>query len=232
MHRNRNKENKVREIAKRPDTPNLTDGLIEALTDLCFYQSPMTDCDLLFVFGSNILHAAIANQITYFLNECTIPTVIISGGIANYEASSFEPLAESQLIFSHIEKINFPTTDFIIENKSKNTLENVAFSRVHFDFSTVRHICFLSHSYASMRSYLTLQKYFKLSKVGNCHIKIPSEISGISIAIDNWYMTAHGRKLVWGEYLRFKTYGIRGDFPISDVLDKMNRVEQHVQGHH
>lgn len=192
-------EDRIREIAKLPDVPFLSDGLITMLSDLCFYQSSIKDSDVLFVFGSNILHKEIANEITRTLNNFKIPTVIITGGIANYSASYFEPIAESELIFSHIDKENFPDTDFIIENKSKNTLENIEFSKSLFDFSDVENITFFSHSYASMRSCLTLKKYCKNTSFRNCQINIPSDIQGILVDIDNWYKTEYGRKLVWGE---------------------------------
>ncbi|KGE16030.1 ElyC/SanA/YdcF family protein [Sphingobacterium deserti] len=226
MLKNHNPENKLREIAKLPDVPDLSDELVIALTNLCFYQSPLTNSDLLFVFGSNILHKEIATEITKIVSEFGIATVVITGGVANYTLSHFEPTAESELILSHINKEAIPHTQFIIENKSKNTLENIAFSKCLFDFSNVRKVTFLSHSYASMRSCLTLKRYCNLASFGNAQIKIPSDILNISVGQDNWYKTAHGRQLVWGEYLRFQTYGERGDFPIKSVLNTMNNVKR------
>jgi len=154
-------ENKIREIAKLPEVPFLSDDLIKNLSDLCFYQSPIMDSNILFVFGSNILHKEIANELTRTLKDFKIPTVVITGGIANYSASYFEPIAESELIFSNIEKEKFPDTHFIIEKESKNTLENVEFSKSLFDFSKVQNLIFFSHSYGSMRSYLTLKNTAK-----------------------------------------------------------------------
>ncbi len=42
----------------------------------------------------------------------------------------------------------------------------------------------------------------------------------------NWFKTGDGRKLIWGEFLRFKTYGARGDFPIVNWC-----IEDIMQGH-
>jgi len=218
-------EDKIREIAKLPNVPYLSDDLIINLSDLCFYQSPITDSDLLFVFGSNIIHKEIANEISRALNDFKIPTVVITGGIANYSASYFEPIAESELIFSNINKEEFSDTHFIIEKESKNTLENIEFSKSLFDFSKVQSVIFFSHSYASMRSCLTLKKYCKNISFSNYQINIPSDIQGIPIDMDNWYKTEYGRKLVWGEYIRFKTYGYRGDFPIREVQTKLSTID-------
>ncbi|SKC10543.1 DUF218 domain-containing protein [Sphingobacterium nematocida] len=225
MQKYNSTEGRIREIAKLPNVPELSDNMIVALSDLCFYQSPVKNSDLLFVFGSNVLHKEIANEISRILFEFQIPTTIITGGIANYSSSYFEPIAESELIFCNIEKDNFPNTQFIIENESKNTLENIEFSNSMFDFSKVQNAIFLSHSYASMRSYLNLKKFCKNADFSNCQIKIPSDIQGIPVDINNWYKTDHGRKLVWGEYLRFKTYGTRGDFPIEEVQNKLSTIE-------
>lgn len=192
-------EDKIREIAKLPNVPYLSDVLIINLSDLCFYQSPITASNILFVFGSNILHKEIANEISRTLIEFKIPTVIITGGIANYSASYFEPIAESELIFSNIAKEKFPETRFIIEKESKNTLENVEFSKSLFDFSKIQNLIFFSHSYASMRSYLTLKKYCKNASFSNYQINIPTDIQGITVDKDNWYKTEHGRRFVWGE---------------------------------
>lgn len=218
-------EDRIREIAKLPNVPYLSDDLITNLSNLCFYQSPITDSNVLFVFGSNILHKEIAKELTRTLKNFKIPTVLITGGIANYSASHFESIAESELIFSNIEKEKFPDTQFIIEKESKNTLENVEFSIPIFDFSKVQNLIFFSHSYASMRSYLTLKKYCKNANFSNYQIDITSEIQGITVGKDNWYKTDHGRKLVWGEYLRFKTYGLRGDFSIKEVQTKLSNID-------
>lgn len=221
---------KIREIAKLPHVPDLSDDLIAGLSDLCFYQSAISNPDLLFVFGSNILHKKIALEITKIVHDFSIQTVILTGGVANYTSSYFEPIPESELIFTNIQEEHFPNTRFIMENESKNSLENIKFSLPLFDFSQVQNIAYISHAYASMRSYLTLKKYAPNSKFGNFQLKIPSEIPGIPVDSNNWYKTDQGRKLVWGEYLRFRTYGSRGDFPIADLLAKLTIIEKHM--HH
>lgn len=132
------------------------------------------------------------------------------------------------MIFLNIKRDNFSNTHFIIENESKNTLENVELSQSLFDFSKVQNVTYFSHSYASKRSCLTLKKYCSNSKFGNFQIDIPSEISEIPVDINNWYKTEHGRMLIWGEYLRFKTYGARGDFPIEEVLNQLSTIEKYI----
>jgi len=225
MQNHNNIKKKNREISKLPNVPKLTEQLIAELSDLCFYESPIKSPELLFVFGSNILHKEIAEEVSKILFDFEIPTVLITGGIANYSSSYFESNAESELIFANIDKDMFSNTHFIIEKESKNTLENIEFSKSLYDFTKVKSVLFFSHSYASKRSYLTLKKYCKKPIYSNFQINIPSEIPEIPVDKDNWYKTEHGRKLVWGEFLRFKTYGSRGDFPIGEVQTKMSTID-------
>lgn len=226
MHKYNRNEERIREISKLPNVPELSDNLIAELSVLCFYQSAVKNPDLLFVFGSNILHKEIAKEISRILHEFQIPTAIITGGVANYNSSYFDSIAESELIFSNINEDNFPDTHFIIEKESKNTLENIEFSNSIFDFYKVQNVIFFSHAYASMRSCLTLKKYCKNTTFSNYQIVIPSENPGVPVDINNWYKTEYGRQLVWGEYLRFKTYGARGDFEIEDVQSKLSTIEE------
>ncbi|WP_413511104.1 YdcF family protein [Myroides odoratus] len=207
----------TREILKHPIPPELTDELITRLTSLCFYNNPIKSADLLFVFGSNILHKKIGQKINELLKTYTFDTILLTGGIANYEGSIFEDLSESKLLLQYISREKFPNTRFIVEKESRNTLENVVYANELFDLSSIKSIAFLSHSYASMRSYLTLKKVCTADYFYNYQIPIPVNQSNPMITQSNWHETQEGKALVWGEYLRFVTYGIRGDFLIEGV---------------
>ncbi|MDR2269505.1 MAG: YdcF family protein [Sphingobacterium sp.] len=189
---------KIREISKFPELPTLSDNLIAGLTELCFYRKTIPAPDIIFVFGSNILHQEIGQQLSELLNKFQVPRVIITGGIANYNSSFYEPIAESELIFKNVPDNDFPNTCFIIENKSTHTLENVDYARALYDFSKAKKITFISHSYSSMRAYLSLKKYCNKTEIGYYPVKVPTDIPNISIDLDNWFETSHGKKLVWG----------------------------------
>lgn len=218
-------EEDSREIPKNPETPDFSADLVAALSDLCFYQGEQDFYDLAFVFGSNILHREIAAEISALLNGQDIATVLITGGIANYRSSFYKYKAESGLILMHIDQENFPHTQFIIENKSKNTLDNVKFSLSTIDFNNFKSIFFLSHAHASMRSYLTLKEYCPKAVFGNFQLLIPSSVDEMPVDRMNWYKTEFGRELVWGEYLRIRYYGNRGDFSIAIIEDKIKKIE-------
>lgn len=219
----------IREILKHPKPPKLTTELVSLLTHLCFYDRPIQSASVLFVFGSNILHQKIGHKINHFLETYSFDTVLLTGGIANYKASFFESTAESELLLHYIPTSKFPQINFIIEKQSRNTLENVVYANELFNFSAIQSLSFLSHSYASMRSYLTLKKVCQATNFYNYPIPIPSKQSGPLITQSTWFETAEGQALVWGEYLRFATYGKRGDFPTQEVDTIVDQIQQHLK---
>lgn len=216
---------KLREINKRPSPPAMSADMLAALTKLCFFSAEPHSADVLFVFGSHIRHREIAHIITDVLHEHPIPTVILTGGIADYKATNYVPQAESSLLFELLPKNEFPNTTFILETASKNTLENVQNAMVLFDFDHVKNSMFISHAYAARRAALTLKGYLPHVTLGNYPVIIPSLDSDFPLSELDWYKTEYGRSIIWGEYLRIKTYGERGDFPIRDVRELMDKVE-------
>lgn len=219
------KAQNVREILKLPKPPQMETQLIAALTDLCFFDRPIQSSELLFVFGSNILHKEIARKITTILNEKKIATVLITGGIADYQASQYQNQAEAELILSHVPVSQFSHINFITETRSKNTLENVINASQLYNLRSVRSVTYFSHSYASMRSFLTLSKYCSAAHFYNYSIPILSTDQEYPITRENWHRTDYGRSLIWGEFLRFDVYGLRGDFPVQSVLKKIKEIK-------
>ncbi len=218
-----------REILKQPNPPKLTTELIQLLTNLCFFNNAMKSADLLFVFGSNILHQEIGQKINSFLKTNSFDTVLLTGGIANYKESFYESVSESELLLRYIAKSEFPQVNFIIEKESRNTLENVVYANELVDLSNIQSIAFFSHSYASMRSYLTLKKVCAAQHFYNYPIPIPTNLLDQRITQFNWFETEKGRALVWGEYLRFLTYGERGDFPIQEVEVLIEQIKTRLE---
>ncbi|WP_244614397.1 ElyC/SanA/YdcF family protein [Elizabethkingia argenteiflava] len=131
-----------REILKYPSPPCLTPDLINLLTQLCFYDKKIESAQLLFVFGSNILHDEIGMKLTNLLRENKFDILLITGGIANYNDSLYENSAESELILKHIPLAEFPKIQLIMERKSKNTLENVRYANSLLNLSTIKKLPF------------------------------------------------------------------------------------------
>ena len=46
------------------------------------------------------------------------------------------------------------------------------------------------------------------------------------IARENWHTFEFGRTRVWGEFLRIKTYGQRGDIEYNEVRELVEEIDQ------
>ncbi|MGN7785630.1 ElyC/SanA/YdcF family protein [Niabella sp. 22666] len=206
-----------REIERHPEVPFFSLKIRELLSGLCFRQDKPQRSDLIFAFGTNIIPEILAGRIEELLGNKIAETVLITGGIANYINTEYKNIPESDLIYSAMDRSKFPGIKFILERRSKNNLENVLFSASKFPFSQANTITCLSHSYASRRSVQTLKRIFP-GTIFSYPYDIPSEKEGINITLNNWWETERGRSLVWGEFLRIRTYGGRGDFPLTAMM--------------
>ncbi|WP_157816122.1 ElyC/SanA/YdcF family protein [Spirosoma pollinicola] len=218
--------NRDREIPRFPLPPLLNQPLIDELTNLCFYQQDRVALvDLLFVFGSNILHNELGQLISQAIDQTEVKRILITGGVARYTDLRIDSVAESERILAAIRYRDRTDLRFMLETNSTNTLENVVEARKAYDFQTSTQLLFIAHSYATMRSYLTLRKFHTQGEITGWPLILPSEIEGYSVSQADWYKSEKGRALVWGEYLRFETYGRRGDFPIQAVEHTLHKIQ-------
>lgn len=214
-----------REISKVPSFPHMDEGLISALTALCFQEESITKSDLLFVFGSNVQHREIAAIISYMMDAELVNEVLITGGIANYNGSFYKALAESEQIKSHIPLEKYTNQKIHTETQSKNIIENIVEAKKIFSFENIKSMTFLSHSYASTRAALSLKRFFPSIQLHCIPLPLPTDFLKYPISKPMWSKTTYGRGLVWGEYLRLQTYGERGDFPIDNIRDALDEVK-------
>lgn len=219
-------QSEKREIEKSPRAPVMFPELIDALTGLCFAEDRKEKADVLFVFGTNIIQQQLAKKICVLLEEGIVKKVIITGGVASYENIILQSIPESELILSHIPTEKFNDVQFIKENNSKNSLENVLEANLIYDFRPDEKIIFMSHSYASMRSKLTLKKICPDKILLSHPYDIPTESKRYPISKKFWWKTVYGQAVVWGEFLRFVKYGERNDFPIDEVQGKLSEVKK------
>lgn len=217
-----------REIKRKPDIPNLTLQSIKLLSELCFKEDTLEKVDLIFAFGTNIAPQILARKIEFLLENKYSESVIITGGIASYNDNHKSSVAESEIIYNYIEKTKIPTNSkFILEKKSKNTIENVLLAKELVDFNKIKSGICLSHSYASRRSVQTLRNIYS-RKIISFPFNIPIDKQNSSyIQCNNWHKTQLGKSLVWGEFLRLKTYGRRKDFPLTKEMEEIiHKIEK------
>lgn len=214
-----------REISKAPQCPKMDPELISVLTDLCFQKESITRTDLLFVFGSNVQHKEMAEIILDLLDRDLTDQVLITGGVPNYEGSFYRRKPESESIITYIPEEKRNGKKIILENLSKNTLENVIEAAKIFSFDQIKSITFLCHSYASTRSALSLRKFFPDINLHCIPFSLPSDNPDYPVNSQHWHKTRYGQSLILGEYMRLITYGTRGDFHISEIGKQLDKVQ-------
>lgn len=132
-------------------------------------------------------------------------------------------MSEAALVSQQIAHLN-DSADIYAEETSKNTLANVTEGLKVFDFSYASSLAFIFPSHGARRGYLNLRKYCPHTDIYQCpyDAHYPNEIEPISRK--NWYYTEHGQRRVWGEYLRIKEYGLRGDIAFDEVADMIAEI--------
>lgn len=202
-----------REISRNPEVPELTIEEINSLTHLCFRDDDRipreTVINVLFAYSTNMSGDRLADAVKGMLSRHPVQTAMVTGGIPDY-ADMNASVPEYRLVLDEIDPGLYPDVRFYYEAASRNMLENVTLALKVWNFSSAPVVCFISKSHAAGRGYLTLKKFLSGDLLQRTY---SAQYPGTSYPItpNNWHTFAFGRQRVWGEYLRIKTYGERGD---------------------
>ena len=216
-------------IPRNPEAPDLDDESIKLLTQLCFRQDDKTErVDLIFVYGTATCSIAkrMARVVLDLLNKNVCDKVIITGGFTNKSDTKKFSKAESDLLIDEIDVDKYNRVEFIIENKSFNMLENVTEALRILDFSNYKKILFIFKSHAAGRGYLTLRKYLPKTEILQKTFNTKYSKAELEINRDNWHTFDFGRSRVWGEFLRIRKYGQRGDIEFDEVKDLVRQIDR------
>ena len=94
-----------------------------------------------------------------------------------------------------------------------------------FDFTGENKIGFIFPSYASQRGYLTLRRFLPRAQIIQFSYDAVYPESGRPISPEKWHTFDFGRRRVWGEFLRIRQYGQRGDIAYGEVKDLVEKIE-------
>ena len=201
-----------REIERTPSVPkDLNKETIEALTELCFRKNDdkFPQLDLIFIFGTAISFDKLKASLEFVLRSTYTKSILITGGVVKYPDSGNSLHSESELIYKSIKDIIPQGTNLLIK-ESQNTLENVLFG-LKLISHPVNHLCAITKSLHVGRTFLTLKK--QLSKT--CLLQRTYDPFYSTIFQDcnaeSWYKYPEFIARVWGELLRIKRYGEKGD---------------------
>ncbi len=221
------------EIERNPVPPDLNETVIRLLTKLCFRKNDnLKKVDGIFVFASIIGIDSLVELIEEIISKKVSNKLFITGGITPKKLAKDLginiKLTEADTLFNELKRKQYKNLEVFIENKSTNTLENVTETLKNPEFRKCKSLLFIFKSHATGRGYLTLKKYFKSEEILQQSFDTKYEQADKIITRDNWYTFAFGRKRVWGEYLRIKTYGSRGDIEYDSVKELIEKIEKEI----
>lgn len=218
----------VRLVEKNPDYPHLSETAIKLLTQLCFKPDELQPADLIVNLSTAThldLPAAIVESI---VNQNLCHTLLSTGGIPDYQDSFPTTFSESLLFLNALKPELKHQLTIYSEEKSRNFKENVIYGLQAIDFSKLKTVIYITKSHASGRAYLTLKKSCPNTQFLAQTYAPP--YNGFRITRENWHRDERGKARVWGEYLRIKIYGSRGDIEYDEVSSLIDQISTETNG--
>jgi len=222
------------EIERNPIAPRLNKKAKELITKLCFrLNDPLKKVDGIFAYSSIIGIDQLAKSLEKNLSKKISNKIFITGGITPKmlakDLKIKAGMTEADTLLNALKLDRYKNLRIFIERKSTNTLENVTETLKNPEFKKCKSLLFIFKSHAAGRGYLTLKKFFKSAEILQQTFDTKYERSNHRITRDNWHSFAFGRNRVWGEYLRIKTYGRRGDIEYNEVKDLVAEIEKEIK---
>ncbi len=221
-------------LPKEPEVPPLEPDQVSRLTDIVFLpEVKPTPCDIVFVFSGT--HPGHWEQAARAYHTGMGKTVIVTGGTSptGVKHSSWADPAEpeSVVIVRELTKRGVPPSDIVSESRSRNTLENVLFAQMAFDFSGVRSAAFVWKNHAAGRQFRTFAQHVS-SAIRPVPFGFDAEYEGQRVGRDNWMASEIGRRRVFGEYLRIVHYGRQGQLlPLVSEIEELSSFVDLNLGH-
>ncbi len=217
----------MKEIERNPEAPQLKPRAIELLTQLCFRQeNSIQKVDAIFAYGTAHFYEDLAKEITSLLHLGITDKVFLTGGIAESGVDLGHQEPESLLTLKTIDHDSFKSVRFFTETKSTNSLENVTETLKFPEFRIAKKILMVFKTHDAGRGYLTLRKFLPEAEIllHSFEVIYPSQTQPISR--DNWHTFKFGISRVWGEFLRIRKYGKRGDIEYAEVRNLVEELER------
>jgi uncharacterized SAM-binding protein YcdF (DUF218 family) len=210
-------------IPKYPDVPKLTIEQIEEITEIVFYKEiEPIKCDAIFVFGGS--HPGNWMKPLEAYQKGLGDHIIATGGgsLANMRHSDwkFGDLSESEVIVKNLIENGVPKDVISHEKSSMHSIANVIEAKKVFDFTRVKSLLFVCKSIGTGRQYRTLTKHLP-SNINFIPYPFDTSFDGqTTITRHNWMENDKSRSLVFGEFLRNMTYGMKGGItaPVQQVV--------------
>ena len=205
---------KYKPIPREIVVEDLSPEEIEHITQTVFVTSDLHPAsDLLFIFGTSTIDGEILESVARDCQQGRFPKVIVTGLSGRLYSETGKPVAH--MIRDELIARGVPSDIILVQDKSTNTLEDVAFSLDVLEKHSIspESIAFLCKAHHSGRCLRTLRKFFPSQTL----LPVPyiAAYDGIKVAEEDWYQHEVSRGRVYGEYLRIIEYTRRGD--IADL---------------
>ncbi|NND64636.1 MAG: DUF218 domain-containing protein [Gammaproteobacteria bacterium] len=225
------------EVQRNPAPPKLSPAVIDLLSELCFRtdDKPLQPVDGIFVFSSSIEIDCIANIIEKLVADKISDQVFVTGGYPS--PALIEDLGidgksrEADLVIDALNQRVINNAKVFTEQKSNNTLDNVLYSLDTPAFKKCQSLLFVFKSHAAGRGFLTLRKFFPTQQILQKTFDTKYLRGDLPISKKDWHTHEFGLNRVWGEYLRIKKYGKRGDIAYEPAIELVKSIERSLGKH-
>lgn len=197
-------------IPREPGTEDLTPAEIAQITQAVFAEPQYAPADLLFVFGTSTLDQPLLDRLAQACCQGDFPHLLVTGGpVGRAYFETGRPLA--RLLEEQFLRRGVPPDQILVQDRSTNTLEDVTFGRELLRQHQLepQQIAFLSKSHHSGRCLRTLRKFYPSAPL--YPIMFDAEYEGTRVSRQDWWLKPVAKSRVYGEFLRIKKYGDRGD---------------------
>ena len=196
-------------IPREVAVEDLSPEEIERITQTVFVASEPQPTDLLFIFGTSTIDSDALESLARDCQQGRFPKVMVTGLSGRLYSETGRPVA--RIMRDELIARGVPLEVILVQDRSTNTLEDVAFSLGVLEKHDVspESIAFLCKAHHSGRCLRTLRKFFPSQTLSP--ITYLAEYDGIKVSKEDWYQHEVSRSRVYGEYLRIIEYSKRGD---------------------
>ena len=200
---------KSRSIPREVVVEDLSPEEIERITQTVFVASESQPTDLLFIFGTSTIDSDALESLARDCQQGRFPKVMVTGLSGRLYSETGKPVAH--IMRDELITRGVPSDVILVQDKSTNTLEDVAFSLDVLEKHDIspESIAFLCKAHHSGRCLRTLRKFFPSQTLSP--VTYLAKYEGVKISKEDWYQHEVSKGRVYGEYLRIIEYSKRGD---------------------
>lgn len=196
-----------REIPREVDLRHLTPAGIATITRAVFVRSDPRPSDLMLVFGAT-RQSGNWQRAAALIQAGIAQRVLVSGGTP-YDGSA--SVSEAQGIRSALVNLGVPASTIAIEERSRNTLENVVFSRELLWAAGKPPVSIVAYckSHHAGRASRTLVRH--MPDIPLSCATYDASYEEVTVRARDWHLHATSTRRVLAEYERILLYAARGD---------------------